>query len=544
MRKLQFGNPKELVAVVSRRRWWFLIPATLLGLAAGLVAIVLPAIYVSDTLILVEPRGVPDEMVVNLVSAEADQRLNSIKQKIISRTNLLNIYKEFDDELVDLRNLNDEQRLRALSTSIRVEWERANRRAPINGFRIYYEDKSPRLAQKITRRLADLFIQYDSETREEQVFGTGSFLEDEVDKVRIQMEEKDKELTALKKRYQYELPSQLDTNHRMLDRLQEQRRTNTEALDRAYDRRLRLQRQLSETPMVINQPTRPGSRRQAERQVSPRVAELRQKESAYNDLSTRYTERHPDVRRAKAELDRLRAEIPPEELLQAEEVSSSSLPEMVAIPNPVYQQAKEALDVTETDIRILEREKETIDNQIDTFQVRIANTPRREQELSVLQREYDSLASQHENLSEDLFEARKAVSLESKQKGERFRVIDLASLPLAPAKPNRLLILAAGALASLGIGAAAAVGRDLLDQRFLNYKEVETFFDMPILVEIPRITTDKDRTRRTRTAWATAILFLAFVAGGVGSLFWIYKTPEVRSWGGQKIQTIQKLVKR
>lgn len=540
MRKLQLGSPKDVAAILSRRKWWVIVPFTLLTMLTGFVALILPPIYISDTLIFIEPRDVPDDFVRDLISLESDQRLDAIRETILSRTNLISIYNEFAGQLADLRFLNDQQRLRILRGQIDIQFEKMDRHSEISHFRIYYEHKDPQLAQAITRRLAALFIEYDSKTREKQVYGTSKFFEDEAEKVAARLRQVDEALTQLKKRYRYELPEQLDTNLRTLDRLQQQHRTNAEALDRSIALRLSLERQLSETPVAITQVVeRPQGRG---REDSPLVREFREKEQAYNLLISKYTERHPDVRRLRSELQRLRSEIPPEDLVESVQAEAQS--ETYTVPNPVHQELRNQLEEVKADIRFREKDKASIEQQIRTLEVRVDNTSQREQELSALQREFVELNTQYDDLSAKLSQARLAESLESKQKGEQFRIVDPASLPLSPSKPNRPLIIFLGLVASFGVGVALAVVRDFMEQRFYNYKEVEEYFGIPILVEIPQILSQRDQRRARRSRWVSAAVFLMLMAISAGCLFWIYKTPEVRAWGTQNLQSLERLISR
>jgi len=73
-------------ALVSRRRWHILIPLFVGWLAACGVSWVLPSVYQSGTLILVEQPTMPKDYVVPNVGDDIQNRLQSITQQILSRT--------------------------------------------------------------------------------------------------------------------------------------------------------------------------------------------------------------------------------------------------------------------------------------------------------------------------------------------------------------------------------------------------------------------------------------------------------------------------
>ena len=154
----------------------------------------------------------------------------------------------------------------------------------------------------------------DNRIREEQVFGTAEFLQSEFDKVSQELEKVDQALTRVKYDYLHELPDQLETNLRTLDQLHLQLQANTEAVDRSHEMRLDLEQRISQTdPEIVRQIDA------VLEQLSPQVREYREKERRYKSLTNKYTEKHPNVQRVKAELDQLKSEIPPEDLIESEE---------------------------------------------------------------------------------------------------------------------------------------------------------------------------------------------------------------------------------
>ena len=104
---------------------------------------------------------------------------------------------------------------------------------PVTYFHVSYQNRSPELAQKIATKLASLFIEQDSRAREDQVSETTGFLSVELEKVRAQLQDSETTLSQLRERRRFELPDQLETNLRTLDRLGAQQRSNAEGMDRA-----------------------------------------------------------------------------------------------------------------------------------------------------------------------------------------------------------------------------------------------------------------------------------------------------------------------
>jgi polysaccharide chain length determinant protein (PEP-CTERM system associated) len=520
---------QDYLAIVVRRRWWVVVPFLALAGLTGLFVLIVPKVYLSETLILIQPRDVPTDFVMDLIAGSTDERLVAIEQTILSRTNLLKILGEFEDRMTGYRGLNDEQKYVKLKKRVALdvsEERRQGRILPTTSFRIRYRDQNPEVAQKVTARLAALFIEQDSRARETQVFGTTEFLQAEVNKVAEQLKQSSDNLKVLKERYRYELPSELDTNLRTLDRLQLQKTANVEALDRHTSMLMTLERQLSETPATVVREA--GSVDAAGAPVrNPLVEVLRKREQEYNDLRLKATEDHPDVVRARAEVERLRKEIPPDDLVSGGTLTPLSPSGTVTVPNPVYQSLTAQISQIRTEIAIREREKIQLEGEMARYTARVQNTPKVEQDMAAVLRADEDLSKQYQDLKSKLEQAKLAGSLESKQKGAQFVVVDPANYPIDPASPKLPVLILGGLALSLAAGVVCAWAWDLLNRKIWTQRDLERFFEQtPVLVEIPVMVTGGDIAKGRRRAFAHAFLFL--VGAGVygcGLYFLYLKQP-------------------
>ena len=177
---------------------------------------------------------------------------------------------------------------------------------PTTSFRISYRDQNPELAQKITSGLASLFLQQERFAREGQVYGTKEWLSDELAKAEADLKQSDTELKMLKAKNRYELPNELDSNQRYLDRLEMQRSSNLEALDRLLSMRMTYEQQISETPQTITRVAPPARGAAGSPAISALIEKYLKKEAEYKELLAKATPKYPDVQRLKAELDQLK----------------------------------------------------------------------------------------------------------------------------------------------------------------------------------------------------------------------------------------------
>jgi polysaccharide biosynthesis transport protein len=531
--RVGISGPQDVLALLVRRKWWVIVPFLALFSTSALLTYILPRTYVSETLIVVQPRDVPKDFVKDLVSGTPEERLKTIEQMVLSRTNLLKILREFGDTLPEFSKLNLDAKVLKLRDQIDIFFElergRDGKTMPLSYFRISYQNQNPELAQKIASKLTTLFIEQDSKTRETQVFGTTEFLSAELDKVSTQLAASQEELKVVKSARQFELPDQRDANLRTLDRLIADKKSNSEALDRFAGFRLTLESQLLQTPPTIVKPIPVSSLQGGIR--NPQFEELRRQQLDYeefrkaqaefDDLSSRYSEKHPDVQAAKVRLERLRQRIPADPT--GTDAGSVPLPPTDLVePNPVYVKMAAQLRDLQTELAIREKEKAYIDREIAKYSSRVENAPNAEQAIADVVRENTELQKNYEDLKNKLAEARLSESLESKQRGAQFSIQDPANYPLTPAKPNKGFVLLACAIASLGIAIVFAGLVDVARQKVWTQSQIEAYWGVPVLVDIPEIVTDVNPAETRKKMFLVAASSVAGAALFSACLYVLY----------------------
>jgi succinoglycan biosynthesis transport protein ExoP len=524
MKRMRLRGLYDYLALVVRRRWWVAISFIAFSALAVLFSTLFPEIFLSETMILIQPRDVPTDFVKDLIAGTTDQRLSSIEQTVLSRTNLLKILNEFEDRLSGYRGLNDDRKVVKLKKRIKIDFYSERRNGvylPTTSFRISYRDQNPELAQKITERLASLFIEQDNRARVDQVFGTTDFLTRELNKVADQLIQSEANLKTLKAKYRYQLPSDFETSLRALDRLQQDKTSNLEALDRQLTMQMTLDRLISETPQMITREAKPRPGATGAPARSPLVEKYLKKEEEYNELSIKATAKYPDMQRLRAELDQLKKEIPPEDLavaLQAPPGQQTGITET----NPAYQNLTIQLSQMKTEIEISKEKRQAIEANIELYNRRIQNAPGVEQEMAAILRANAELKRRHDGLNEKLEQANLAKSLESNERGGQFLIVDSANYPLEPITPAAWVIILAGLGISLALAVAVAWIVDGLNPRVWTQRQLERLLEMPVLVEIPSLASVSDIIRMRRRKFVHALLLI--LSGGVymGGLFYLY----------------------
>jgi polysaccharide chain length determinant protein (PEP-CTERM system associated) len=504
--KPQKGVTVELVrAAWSRRKWLALWVFALPFVAAVSLIFSLPVIFRSTALVHVEQQQVPEAFVRPTVTSDLETRLRTISQEILSRSRLDTLITRFG-LYADLRkNRPNEEVVERMRSDIRIDLKGNDSRGrnSTTAFAISYRGSDPDTVAQVTNTLASFFIEENLKVRERQATGTADFLKAQLAATRKRLDELETRVSEFRTRYLGELPQQMPANLATLENLTTQFRVNSDNQMRAVERRDSLTALLAEaasSPQATGVPA--GSFSFAEPQGA-RLVRLRQELAA---ARARFTEEHPTVVRLKAQLV----------ASEREPAESPSGTTAAAVPSsPYMMRLRETLSATESELRILKGEEQRLRAAITTSQARLENTPKREQEFQELSRDYESAKQLYDSLGKRHEEAQLAESMEQRQKGEQFRILDPAVASRTPAAPNRPRLMLMSLVLSLCLGVGALVLTEMLDTSFHSVNEVRAFSIVPVLVSIPRIGTEAERQRqqrRFRLAAAGAIVALILIA--------------------------------
>lgn len=465
----------ELGKSLWRRPAWFLVPLAL-GVAGAMVALqVLPPTYQATTQVMVEPQKVPADYVKPTVTTRMEERLRTIEPQIKNRDNIERIIREMDLYPELQRELSMERMVDEVRKDLLVRLQGET-------FFITFKGPDPVKAAATANRIAELFIEKNLRLRKDQAEGTSSFLETELAATKRRLELQEARIAAIKQMHMGELPEQRDTNLRQIEQLQSKLEINMDALDRAETRKLVLQREMAD----VRYPEYRARRTAPSAAAPSRPSRLDQLRDELIELRARYTDRHPDVIRKREEIARMEEierETPPAPASSGEEGIEVSEAEPMPRVDPIL---RGQLQEVEGEIRSLKAERQRILEDIGIVQARLENTPRVEQDLLSLTRDYDNIQRSYDSLLDKRINARLAENLEERQQSEQFTILERAIPPKTPSGPNQILVLAVGLAVGGLLGTIFALLRDRTDPTYADAETLqESFPGVPLLATIP-----------------------------------------------------------
>jgi polysaccharide biosynthesis transport protein len=514
------------LALGRRRIWYFLIPFFLGWLVIWSMSWLLPSIYRSGTLILVEQPTVPQQFVASNVAGDLQQRLQSISQQILSRTHLWHIIEGLKLYEKQRQRLTPDEVVANMRKDIEIELVRDNRQE-LTAFNIYYSSRDPHMAQQVTSELSSLFINENLEVRQQQSENTTKFLENEVEEARQVLSEQEEKVRRFKDQHLGELPGQLQSNLQILTGLQTQLQAEEDNLNRAKQQNVYLQSLLTQY-RTLQRSAKGGAGIQG---LPALDRELDQLKAKLADLSSHYTERHPDVRKLKEQIartERMREQISAELAAKPNDSQTESSASIPTNEDDVHTSSstlelQSQLKANQIEIANRQRSMQELVGRITQYQARLNQAPVREQELSDLMRGYDQSKANYDSLLKKKNDSALATSLELQQQGEHFRILDPPSFPQKPFSPNRIKLCALGIAAGLMLGVGAAGAAEFLDDRIHSDKALRKLIPVAVIAELPPIWSEQERSRQRKQTGlvlvTSGLIFMSVLVGSALSYF-------------------------
>src|SRR5262245_43709543 len=389
-------SPLDMLQAVWGRRKWLAILVFAVPIAAGVPLITfLPDLYRSTASVIVENQQVPESFVRPTVTGAVELRLNTISQEVLSRARLAKLIETFDLYTELRKHASLEAAIASMRRDIKLEVKSTQlkglREATV-AFTITYQGNDPATVARVTNTLASFYAEENIRTRERQASGTADFLKVQLGETKTRLDRLEQRVSGFKRQHLGELPQQMDANLATLERMNDQLRRNTDGQTRAAERRQALSSQLAEAESLLafsftpsGVPGAPGGTL-----APPEAVRLAQKKEDLARLRTQFSERYPDVVQLAAEVAALERGLDEAKARATATGVTASSPPSTAPVSPYALRLKEALSDVQTELKILKTEEGRIREGIASYQARVENVPRREQEFTELSRDYES----------------------------------------------------------------------------------------------------------------------------------------------------------
>lgn len=563
--RAQAVQPKAMrdYLLMLRRRRGLAFGISIVAVLVTVVASLLwPAVYRSSATILIEQQEIPQDLVRSTVSSYADERIQVINQRVMTRANLADIIQKYDLYADQRRTDPMEVVIGEMRNDIKLNTVSAGVLDPRSGrpmqttiaFTLAYESRSPQLAQKVANELTSLYLNENLATRRQMATQTSAFLTEEVERTSAEISTLERQLAEFKQQNIASMPELAQFNMQIADRTGQELLALEQNLRAARERKIYLEAQLAQ----VN-PRGSLFAESGERILGP-VDRLKSLRAQYVGISAVYAADHPDLVRMRKEIASLEEEVGKSGGSSVRELDASladargelaesrkrygndhptvqRLERQVAAleqalsgqqpaartavtaeaDNPAYIQLQAQLQAATAEINSIEKKRGELQVKLNGLERRIALSPTVEQQYRELSRDYENAWARYKDLKVKQTEAKLAESLETERKGERFTLIEPPELPERPDRPNRLLILFVGLVLAAVAGIGGALMVEAVNGTVRGSDDIDMVFSTPPLAAIPYIVTAEERRWRVfaRAGVATGLVLCAILVAAL-----------------------------
>jgi len=553
MEQQSFQNVNYL-AIIKRRIHWLIWPSLFVFFGTCVIAILLPNMYKSEATILIESQQIRSDLIPSTVTTFADQRIQSIKQEVLSRSKLFDLVKKYDLYPQDRDKITADALMEKMTKSITIKplsaavtTGRSDRQAQMTiAFTVSFEGEEPSKVQAVVNDLASFFLAKNLQAMQDSAKGTSDFLDKQVQKARDVVEEMDEKVAVFKKAHLEELPEFMQLNIQKIDKLDEKivnidnqvvalqgqamttkyklsfvnpysaggrALTDEEKLQQLQLNRMALKAKYSDDHPLVKSLQKEIDMLQASvagyddlPQKRARLAEL---ERNLTQSLAKYTEQHPVVRRLTLEKEQLEKEIQAQGTEQVPKVNPGR------ITNPAYIELQSELDQINLRMASLEDEKRRLKAEEGEIYVKLRTMPGIEKEYQDLIIDRDNAKRNLNELQRKLQVAEVAQGMEEGQLGENFIITEPAYLPEDPFKPNRPAWMMLGLILGIGTGFVMAAFKEGTDHSIWGPEHLQRLTGFPPLTTIPTIITPRYRRKKVLRSFSVAVVGVFLLAGGL-----------------------------
>ncbi len=488
---------KYYIAVFFRRFHYFVLVTIVVTAAAVTAAYNLPPTYQASSRLLLQSAQIPDSLAAPTIATAAREQLQIIEQRLMTRANLLDIARRFR-VYPDIDTMTPDAIVTAVRRDTRISRQAGRDQATL--MTLSFEARSAQAAAGVVNEYVTRILAENVAGRTAQAQDTLRFFQQEVDRLATDLSTQSARILEFQNANADALPDTLNYRLNLQSSLQERIATMDRDIASLSDQKQRLVNIFRATGQVAETPT--GA------QGTPEARLLASLRSELAGALAVYSAENPKVKLLQSRIAQLEATV----AAQAPAGVAGEAPAMTLLD----------IQLAEIDARVaqLEEQRAAAETQLEEVRASIEKTAGNAIALAGLQRDYNNIQAQYNTATDRLAKASTGERIELLAKGERIVVLDSATVPNAPSKPNRPRIIVAGLGAGMALGVGLIVLMELLTSAVQRPVELTRALGITPIGTIPYVITPGERLRRR------ALIGLAMLVAlvGVPAAIWAVDT--------------------
>ncbi len=470
-------------AVFVRRLPYFIVVAALVAAASIATALLLPPVYRSSALLLVESPEIPTQLAAPTVQSQALEKLQTVENRLMTRSNLIDIAKRLK-VFPDIKRMSPDEIDLAMRDATNVNKSAGKGQATM--MTLAFSGGTGQVAAGVVNEYVTLILKEDSNIRNQNAGETVDFFKQQVDELGARLDEMSSKILDFQNSHSDALPSTLSYRLQQQSALQGKLDASDLNIAQLNDQKQRLIAIFQQTGQVANAT---GTAQ------TPEEKQLATLNDQLNQALAVMAPEHPKIKILKAQV------------AQLEVIVRNQAPASAA--NPATTAGSSMLDAQisslDAQIKTAQSQRDQMATQMAKLQDTIDRTPANQVALDALNRDYANVQSQYNNAVTKQAAASAGQVIELQAKGEKISVIDAAAVPTDPVKPNRILIAGGGTAAGIFLGLATVLLMELLNRAVRRPADIIKAFGITPIVSIPYMLTPGETTKR-RSLFVASLL--------------------------------------
>jgi polysaccharide chain length determinant protein (PEP-CTERM system associated) len=497
-----------------RHRW---VGAAVAALIAAVGVFTVSAVenkYEANARVFVDTQTVLKPLMAGLAfQPDVDQQVRMLARTLISRPNVERLMNSQQIGFVRPPDHLYDYSVEKLKDGIKI--------LPSGGGNIYsisYRDPDAQRARRLVQNLVDLFVNSNIEAKRRDSSEASRFLEQQIAEYDVKLLQSESKLKDFKVRnFGVSGVSNEDFFARVssLADVVTKLRLDLSAAEKARDAmRRELQQEDPQLPAFAS-PTMTGQHMVA----SELDVRLETQRKQLDELLRRFTESHPDVVSARGTIAGLERER--RAAVAAAKSGEGQQSGGTAPTNPVYQKLRVSLAEAEANVASLRTQLAGQQARLDAVRATASRIPVVEAELAQLNRDYDVIRKNYDQLISRREAASFGVKIDQSSPVAEFRVIEPAQVSSSAVFPNRSVLAVLAVFSAMACGAASS----FLASRLLpTVDDVKTLRDLagrPVLGAVLPVVTAATRQTARKQQSIFGLALGAFLLSSASWVTWV-----------------------
>lgn len=457
----------------------------------------IPTRYEASAKLLVESAQIPDELAMSLSTTGAQEQLEIIQQRLLTRANMLDIADKFE-VFENRRQMSADEVVEAMREATTIALTTGRDRATLMS--LAFSDDSARTTADVVNEYVTLIQREDSRLRTNRASETEEFFKQEVARLTSALEEKSAGIREFRSENSEALPETFEFRLERLAGLQE--------IATGYNRDLLIlnekRKQLAEAEASFSANTDQS----ATEVLTNEQEKLQTLRGELISVMQSSGETSPRVRILRSRIQQV------EDVIQ-------SLGGLSSGADPTATAAAQVAQI-DAQIAFLEEQLSATEDQVVEIETTVSLTPGISVSLRSLEREYENVQMQYNAALERLAVAQTSERIELASRGQRVTVLEQATTPTDPSSPPDILIIIGGTAFGAMVGVGLVVLMEALNKTVRRPADLVRTLGIAPIATLPYVKTQRERVLERGTQVAIILIIVAGIPAALYAVHYLY----------------------